>query len=215
MIGNIFTIQKVFNTLEYSVTKSITGSLKKSLITKSIVRYLPWHHVTHSAMPIDSVIRHLSRILLTHQIVTMPIDFIIRDPSRILLTHWIVPMPINSIIRDPSRDVMHPSDSSNHDYANRLRHQGSVMHRLDPLNRDHADKLRHQGFIKGCHASFWPIGLENWRARTSPPLTIDYSRLHVGFACFPLIYLYMEITCTPRLKTLLCNQIFHIWEKKT
>ena len=41
MIRNIFTIQKVFNTLEYSVTKNITSSLKEFLITKSIVRYLP------------------------------------------------------------------------------------------------------------------------------------------------------------------------------
>ena len=122
MIRNIFTIQIVFNTLEYSVTKSITSSLKESLITKSIVRYLPWHHATHSAMPINSVIRDLSRILLTHQIVTMPIDFIIKDLSCILLTYRIVPMPINSVIRDSLRDVMHPSDSSNHDYVNRLRH---------------------------------------------------------------------------------------------
>ena len=165
-------------------------------------------------MPIDSVIRDWSRILLTHQIVTMAIDFVIRDPSRIL-THCIVPMPINSVIRDPSRDVMHPFDSSNHDYANWLRHQGSVMHPLGPPDRDHANQLRHQGFIKGCHASSWPIGLENQRARTSPPSTLDYSRLHIGFACFPLLCLYMEITCTPCPKTLLCNQIFHIREEKT
>ena len=213
MIRNIFTIQKVFNTLESSVTKSITSSLKESLISKSIIKYLPWHHATHSAMPIDSVIRDLSHILLTHWIMTMSIDF--RDPSRILLTHWIVPMPIDSVIRDLSRDVMHPSDSLEHDYANRLRHQGSIMHPLDQSNHDHADRLRHQGLIEGCHASSWPIGLEDWWAKTSPPLMIDYSRFHVGFACFPLICFYMEITCTPQPKTLLCNQIFHIWEEKT
>ena len=152
-MGNIFTIQKVFNTLEYLVTKSITSSLKESLITKSIVRYLPWHHATHFAMLINSVIRDLSRILLTHRIVTMLIDFVIRDPSCIPLTHWIVPMLINFVIRDPSRDVMHPFNSSDHNYANWLRHQGFVMHPLYPSDHDHADRLRHQGFIKGCHAS--------------------------------------------------------------
>ena len=154
VIRNIFTIQIFFfNTLESSVTKSSTSLPKESLITKSIVRYLPWHHATYTlperssrikgslayptywiaTMPIDSVIRDPSRILLTHRIVTMPIDFVIRDPSRVLLTHQIVTMPIDSvirdlscillthqiiptlidfIIRDLSRDVTHPLDPS-------------------------------------------------------------------------------------------------------
>ena len=158
MIGNIFTIQKVFLTpKEFSITKSIIS-------------------------------------ILSHRILTMPIDSIIKDPSRILLTHGIVTMLIDYVIR-----ICHTASWP----------IGSFPYRLTSSSR-----ICHASSVEGCHASSWPISLEDWWARTSLPLTIDYFRLHVGFASSPLICLYMEITCTPHPKTLLHNQIFHIWEEK-
>ncbi|KAK7822689.1 hypothetical protein CFP56_036256 [Quercus suber] len=99
------------NALEFLVTKSIISSLKEFSITKSIV-IISTHRIM--TMPIDSVIRDLSRILLTHRIMIIPIDFIIKDLSHILLAHQIVPMPIHSIIKDMSRDVMHLPNPSDH-----------------------------------------------------------------------------------------------------
>ena len=37
---------------------------------------------------------------------------------------------------------MHPLDLSDHNHADRLRHQGSVTHPLDPSDHDHVDRLR-------------------------------------------------------------------------
>ena len=60
--------------------------------------------LTHQIVTIliNFVIRDLSRILLSYQFVTMPINFVIRDLSHILLTHQIVTILINFVIRDLS-----------------------------------------------------------------------------------------------------------------
>ena len=201
-MGNILTIQKVFNILESSITKSIM-SLQKSLwspkassstFLDTIRHTLPWwsqHIWPIRSWPYRSTLssgihQGMSCILLTHQIVTMPIDSVIRDPSRILLTHRIVTMPINSVIMDLSCILL--------------------THRIVTMPIDFV--IRDLSRILLIHRFGRPT------ARTSPPLMIDYFRLHVEFACSPLICLYIEITCIPRPKTLLRNQTFHIWEEK-
>ena len=145
--------------------------------------------LTHQIVSIliNCVIRDLSCILLTYRVMTMLIDFVIRDPSRILLTHRIMTMLIDSVIRDPSCILL----------TFRI-----VPMLINSVIRDPARDVTH------------PPDPSVWKTdRPGPlllPLMIDYSKLHIGFACSLFICLYMEITCTPRPKTLLCNQIFHI-----